>query len=100
MTGRLPPATLRRPKQGFSPPLADWFRAGPGEGLRAALLGGALADSRFFDLAAVGRLVDRHRAGLADHGRVLWLLLVFETFLRHDAGARLGEALPAGGAGG
>ena len=31
---------------------------------------------------------------------VLWLLLVFETFLRHDAGARLGEALPAGGAGG
>jgi asparagine synthase (glutamine-hydrolysing) len=100
MAGRLPPATLRRPKQGFVAPVSHWFRSSPGEGLRAALLGGALADSRFFDLAALGRLVDSHRAGLADHGRVLWLLLVFETFLRHDAGARLAESLPAGSAGG
>jgi hypothetical protein len=31
---------------------------------------------------------------------VLWLLLAFEGFLRHDAGARLTEALPAGTDGG
>ena len=96
MADRLPAAILRRPKQGFVLPIAAWFRTGPGDSLRAALLGGALADSRFFDLSAVARLVDRHRAGAADHARILWLLLVFETFLRHDAGGRLGEALPAG----
>ena len=96
MADRLPPAILRRRKQGFVLPIADWFRTAQADSLRAALLGGALADSRFFDLAAVARMVDRDRSGAADHARVLWLLLVFETFLRHDSGGRLGEALPAG----
>jgi asparagine synthase (glutamine-hydrolysing) len=96
MDGRLPPAILARPKQGFVLPIARWFRGELHGRLRAALLGGALADSRFFDLSAIGRLIDRHRSGAADNARVLWLLLAFEGFLRHDAGARLTETLPAG----
>lgn len=93
---RLPHDILYRRKQGFSVPLARWFRGPLRERIRASLLGGALADSRFFDLTTVSRLLDQHQSGANDHASTLWLLLMFETFLRRDAGMRLGEFAQAG----
>jgi len=93
---RLPPEILYRRKQGFSVPLSRWFRDQLRARVREALLGGALADSRFFDLTTIARLLDQHQSGLRDHSRTLWLLLMFETFLRREAGARLGELVAAG----
>ncbi len=93
---RLPPEILHRRKQGFSVPLARWFRDPLRTRIRESLLGGALADSRFFDLTTVARLLDQHQSGLRDHSATLWLLLMFETFLRREAGARLGELVAAG----
>lgn len=93
---RLPKEILYRRKQGFSVPLTRWFRGPLRERVRAALLGGALADSRFFDLTAIARLLDQHQSGVSDHARTLWLLLMFETFLRREAGARLNEFAAAG----
>jgi asparagine synthase (glutamine-hydrolysing) len=98
---RLPKEILYRRKQGFSVPLTRWFRGPLKERVRAALLGGALADSRFFDLGTVARLLDQHQSGVSDHARPLWLLLMFETFLRREAGARLNEfAAASAGPGG
>ena len=77
-------------------PLARWFRGPLRERIRASLLGGALADSRFFDLTSIARLLDQHQSGANDHAPTLWLLLMFETFLRRDASARLGEPAQAG----
>ncbi|MCC6473321.1 MAG: asparagine synthetase B, partial [Burkholderiales bacterium] len=93
---RLPKEILYRRKQGFSVPLTRWFRGPLKERVRASLLGGALADSRFFDLTTVARLLDQHQSGVSDHARTLWLLLMFETFLRREAGARLNEFAAAG----
>jgi asparagine synthase (glutamine-hydrolysing) len=80
---------LYRPKHGFVVPLAAWFR-GPLRGrVRQALTGPALRESGLFRLAAVERLLDRHQSGERDHSAVLWMLLMFEAFLRqvHDAPA-------------
>jgi asparagine synthase (glutamine-hydrolysing) len=83
-------SAVRRPKRGFTVPLAAWLR-GP---LRAqvirALKGPMLRESELFDLAFIERLCERHMNGRGDHGQVLWSLLCFEAFLRqgHERGLR------------
>jgi asparagine synthase (glutamine-hydrolysing) len=80
----LPAGVLYRPKQGFSVPLAAWFR-GPLRGrVRDAVLGPRLADTRLFNHATLRHLVDAHTAGLRDYSAPLWSLLVFEAFLRRS----------------
>lgn len=89
---RVPPEVIKRRKQGFDMPLADWLR-GPLRGeLRRAVLGERLADSGFFDPSELRRLVDDHQAGRSNHARPLWALLMFEAFLRQVAEPRA-EAL-------
>ncbi|GAB4139182.1 MAG: asparagine synthase (glutamine-hydrolyzing) [Planctomycetota bacterium] len=76
----LPPAVFRMSKKGFGLPLDRWFRgetplldllADERTRQRPHLRGGAVVD-----------LVDRHRRGRADLGRVLYLVAAFETHLR------------------
>jgi len=82
----LPADILYRPKRGFSLPLKAWFR-GPLKSRAAALADNRLlAECGLFDMAAIRRIGDQHIAGRRDHGRTLWLLLMFEAFLRLDAG--------------
>jgi asparagine synthase (glutamine-hydrolysing) len=83
----LPPGFLERPKQGFSVPLAAWFRGPLKSAFRAALgddraSGDGLAACGFFDMGEVSRLVERHETGRHDHSRALWLLWMFQGFLR------------------
>ncbi len=73
---------LHRPKQGFVVPLAGWFRGPLRERLHDALTGPVLRQSDLFDMAVIGRLLDRHQSGERDHSAVLWVLLMFEAFLR------------------
>jgi len=40
------------------------------------------------DAEAVGRLVTEHVGGVRDHRRILWALLVFETWRAHHVGSR------------
>ncbi len=85
----LPRDILHRPKHGFVVPLAAWFRGPLRLRLRERLTGPTLRRSGLFEMAAVGRLLDRHQSGERDHSAVLWTLLMFEAFLRevHDAPA-------------
>jgi len=80
---RLPAPLLRAGKRGFVVPLRAWFRAGD---LAAPLLapGGTGTSLGDFGLspAAIGDLIGRHRAGAADHGNLLWMLLVLQRTLR------------------
>ncbi len=80
LSDRLPPQILARAKQGFGVPLDEWLR-----GPLAATARGLLADDRLrgggvFDPAVVGRLLAEHVGGRRDHSRVLWALLVFESW--------------------
>ncbi|MBF0562254.1 MAG: amidotransferase 1, exosortase A system-associated [Alphaproteobacteria bacterium] len=76
---------LYRPKRGFSMPLARWFR-GPLRARVGELANSSrLADSRIFDMDEVGRMVRLHQSARSDQSVGLWLLLMFDAFLKTGA---------------
>ncbi|MDE2414963.1 MAG: amidotransferase 1, exosortase A system-associated [Comamonadaceae bacterium] len=83
----LPHDLLYRPKMGFSVPMATWLRGPLKDRVRQALLGERLRDCGYFNAVTVRRLIDEHNSGLRDHATALWMLLMFEAFLRLNEGA-------------
>jgi asparagine synthase (glutamine-hydrolysing) len=86
MSDRLPLEILARGKQGFGVPFGAWFR-----GPLAGTLADVLAPDRVraagvLDAEAVRRLVIDHVGGVRDHRRILWALLVFESWRAHHLG--------------
>jgi len=73
----LPASTMRRPKQGFQIPHADWLRGQLGELALATWRSSGAADAGYLDNRAVERLFDEHRRGVADHGRFLYTVAAF-----------------------
>jgi asparagine synthase (glutamine-hydrolysing) len=84
----LPPEVLYRPKMGFAVPLAKWFRGPLRQSVREAVLGPVLADTGWFNIGYLRRLVQDHQSGLRDHSTPLWTLLMFESFLRNVMSGR------------
>jgi asparagine synthase (glutamine-hydrolysing) len=73
----LPVSHLRRPKQGFSIPLASWLR-GPLASMLSDLVDSrACRESPWLNRVAVERLVDEHLTGRANHEIRLWAILCF-----------------------
>jgi len=83
----LPEDILYRPKMGFVTPISAWFR-GPlaGEADRIAR-GAALANTGWFRPDELSRIANEHRTGRADHGRLLWQLLMLDKSLTRLFGA-------------
>ena len=78
--GRLPAAILSRPKKGFGIPVARWLR-GPLSPLVDRLLDPArIKRQGFFRAEEVSRRVQEHRAGVRDHRKPLWTLLMFQLW--------------------
>jgi asparagine synthase (glutamine-hydrolysing) len=77
----VPPATMRKRKQGFSIPLREWLRSNLNE-----MIGDYLEaeDSRLppelFRRDVVRRLLAEHRRGDADHSSIIWLLLNYAAW--------------------
>lgn len=81
MEAYLPQDILYRPKMGFVTPISAWFR-GALAGEAAAIAGGSsLARTGWFDLKTIARAAASHKAGTADHGRLLWQLLMLDRSL-------------------
>jgi len=81
LAGRMPPEILRRRKQGFAVPIAQWM-AGAWKDLVAAMLDPEkLAREGFFNPAYVSRLLTEHLARQANHYKKLWTLVMFEGWL-------------------
>lgn len=77
----LPQDILYRQKMGFVTPISAWFR-GALAGEATAIAGGsALARTEWFDSAMLARIATDHRSGVADHGRLLWQLLMLDKSL-------------------
>jgi asparagine synthase (glutamine-hydrolysing) len=74
----VPPALFERPKAGFAVPLAAWLRGPLRPWAESLLAPAALADGGLVDPAAAQKLWQTHLAGRADHGPVLWSLLMLE----------------------
>lgn len=74
----LPPEILKLPKQPFQIPLASWLRNGAfGAFIAQAIQDSGAADSGYFDPVQLSKLMAAHRAGAADHSRILYAVLMF-----------------------
>ncbi len=77
---RLPASILARPKKGFGIPVAAWLR-GPLAPLMNQLLSPErLSRQGLFQPAEVARRIGEHQAGLRDHRKPLWTLLIFQLW--------------------
>jgi len=79
----LPEEIMYRPKQGFSIPLADWFRGPLREKYQREVLGETMADSGLFNTDYLRQLQQQHDSGRHDHSVVMWELLMFALSDRH-----------------
>jgi asparagine synthase (glutamine-hydrolysing) len=68
----LPPEIVQRPKQGFSAPVSEWFRAELGDRARRQIRESSLAERGLLDYDALDKLWDAHRAGRSDWAFQLW----------------------------
>ena len=73
----VPATILRRPKQGFQMPLAQWFRGDFGSFARSTWHDSGAAQAGYLDPDAVETLFREHRLGKADHSRMLYAITVF-----------------------
>ena len=67
---------------GFVTPVSAWFR-GPLAAEAAAIAHSpALAELGWLEPAAIAKVAADHRAGRAEHGRLLWQLLMLDKSLQ------------------
>jgi asparagine synthase (glutamine-hydrolysing) len=91
---RLPAEILHRRKMGFVTPVSAWFR-GPLAAEAAAIAHGpALAELGWLAAGAIARIAADHRAGRAEHGRLLWQLLMLDRSLQRVFGFGAASASP------
>jgi asparagine synthase (glutamine-hydrolysing) len=76
----LPSGIVQRPKQGFFPPLSEWF-AGPLKAEIGAALS-ALDRRGLFRPGALRAVGEEHYAGRRNHSGRLWALLVLERWFQ------------------
>ena len=81
MEPHLPHNILYRSKMGFVTPIAQWFRGALADEAAAVADASMLARSGWFERGQMAKLAQDHRAGRADHGRLLWQLLVLDKSL-------------------
>lgn len=84
----LPPAIVRRRKQGFEVPLAKWLRGPLVEPLKDHLLHRNAWIKGYLQPQVVNRLVQEHTAATHDHGRLLWCLFLLESWYQRQATQR------------
>jgi asparagine synthase (glutamine-hydrolysing) len=77
---RLPPAAVRKGKQGFSVPLRDWFRGQLNSYVEETLGPHGMLPTEIFNQAKVQQTLREHREGRADNARKIWLLLTFAAW--------------------
>jgi asparagine synthase (glutamine-hydrolysing) len=91
----LPPDIIKRPKQGFQIPMADWLRGSFGAHAQSVWNDSGAASLGYVRPQAVDQLFAEHRAGAADHSRLLYALTVFGMWwsnAREWNGARHADA--------
>ena len=74
----LPEDILYRPKMGFVTPISQWFRGKLAQEARALAGASSLAQTGWVDMKQVDRIVAQHQSGKADHGRLIWQLLMLD----------------------
>jgi asparagine synthase (glutamine-hydrolysing) len=69
-------------------PVSAWFQGALAGEARALAGGSALARTGWFDMPRIARIAEQHRSGSADHGQLLWQLLMLDRSMEHLFGLR------------
>ena len=79
----LPAEILRRKKRGFASNVVDdWFRGAVNAGMNDVFMDSDSLMYRYLQPSAVQSLFRAHQSGQNDHHKILFSLMVFETWLR------------------
>src|SRR5204862_6056078 len=78
----LPPATLGKPKHGFSIPAETWLRNEMAGLLDDVLLDRPTLGRGLFNESGIRQLITEHQSGRASHAELLWALLCLELWQR------------------
>ena len=76
----LPPNALGKRKLGFQLPFAEWFRGDFSDFARQAWNDSGAVRSGYLRPEAVEQLFREHRAGAANHGRILYAIAMFSCW--------------------
>lgn len=82
LRGVLPDAVLDRPKMGFEPPIASWFRNELRDMAHDLLLSPRAVQRGYFQPCAIEAIVHEHCSGQEDRSLHLWELLMLEMWYR------------------
>lgn len=84
--------TIYRPKQGFSPPMREWFRGPLREMTADLLLAKQPAYANFIRPQAIQRAWNEHQSGLRNYAPLLHAMLMFELWAQKFLlGANIGQ---------
>lgn len=72
----LTPELINRPKQGFSVPLADWFKGQAADMLRELMDQERELVGQLFRAETISRWLDQHAQGKVNHAERLWSVLM------------------------
>lgn len=81
-SGIVPSGNLRRPKQGFAVPLAQWLRRDLRECACDHLRPSRLAQAGWLRQQAIDSILDAHLSGARDLSHHVWVLLMLELWYR------------------
>jgi asparagine synthase (glutamine-hydrolysing) len=76
----LPAPILSRTKKGFPVPISTWLRNGARDFCRDLLTPDVIHRRGLFDPQAIGRVLNEHQDGTADHGSLIWGLISVELW--------------------
>jgi asparagine synthase (glutamine-hydrolysing) len=82
MESHLPKDILYRPKMGFVTPISAWFRGALSGVARDAIEGSILTETGWFNTKILQKALTDHKSGIADHGRMLWQVVMLEKSLK------------------
>ena len=80
-----PPGTFDKRKIGFQLPFGEWFRGDFSQFAEEAWRESGAMQSGFLQPHAVEQLFAEHRAGLANHGRILYAIAMFSCWWQQSA---------------
>jgi asparagine synthase (glutamine-hydrolysing) len=79
--------TLYRPKQGFTPPMAEWLRGELREIAQDLLFCNSPAYADYIDQGSLAKAWRAHQSGLRAYAPLFWAVLMFELWARKFLGA-------------
>ena len=83
MQGRLPDEIINRTKKGFNMPVAYWLSGDLKEFLMDRFSPSFINRQGLFDSAYIKQLTDDHFEHRKDNRKLLWTLLMFQTWYQH-----------------